>query len=257
MISDVDMLCKLGKIKYQLMKTDPLRFFVRAFMAGAYLGLAAILSYTLGALLSDHSVVGKIAVAGTFGIGLVAIIYLGAELFTGNCFVTIMPVLKKELKVRDILPMWITCYIGNMVGIAFICFLFIKGGSQETIMTPYLKGIMEAKLHFNAVELLIRGILCNFIVCVAAYSGVKVKDDTAKLIIVMILVMTFVLPGFEHCVANGGIFAMGMTQLGNTVDWSLMPLHMLLSTIGNIIGGSVLLAVPVYMMFKAPKEKNM
>lgn len=48
MISDVDMLCKLGKIKYQLMKTDPLRFFVRAFMAGAYLGLAAILSYTLG-----------------------------------------------------------------------------------------------------------------------------------------------------------------------------------------------------------------
>ena len=49
MISDVDMLCKLGKIKYQLMKTDPLRFFVRAFMAGAYLGLAAILSYTLGA----------------------------------------------------------------------------------------------------------------------------------------------------------------------------------------------------------------
>lgn len=158
---------------------------------------------------------------------------------------------------RDILPMWITCYIGNMVGIAFICFLFIKGGSQEAIMTPYLKGIMEAKLHFNAVELLIRGILCNFIVCVAAYSGVKVKDDTAKLIIVMILVMTFVLPGFEHCVANGGIFAMGMTQLGNTVDWSLMPLHMLLSTIGNIIGGSVLLAVPVYMMFKAPKEKNM
>ena len=55
-------------------------------MAGAYLGAAAILSYTLGALLQDHGVIAKIAVAATFGIGLVAIVYLGAELFTGNCF---------------------------------------------------------------------------------------------------------------------------------------------------------------------------
>ncbi|MFR7592837.1 MAG: formate/nitrite transporter family protein [Longibaculum sp.] len=256
MISDVDVLCKLGNIKYNLMKNDPFRFFVRSFMAGAYLGLAAILSYTLGAMLNDHSVVGKIAVAGTFGIGLVAIVYLGAELFTGNCFVTIMPVLKGELRLRDIMPMWLTCYMGNMVGIALICFLFIKGGSQEAIMKPYLEGVMNAKLHFHPIELLIRGILCNFIVCVAAYSGVKIKDETAKLIVIMILVMTFVLPGFEHCVANGGIFAMGMTQLGSAIDWSLMPLHMLISTLGNIIGGSVLLAIPIYMMFKAPQEKK-
>lgn len=256
MISDIDVLCKLGNIKYNLMKNDPLRFFVRSFMAGAYLGIAAILSYTLGALLNDHTVVGKIAVAGTFGIGLVAIVYLGAELFTGNCFVTIMPVLKGELKFQQILPMWLTCYLGNMVGIVFICFLFIKSGSQEAIMTPYLQGVMESKLHFDILELLIRGILCNFIVCVAAYSGVKIKDETAKLIVIMILVMTFVLPGFEHCVANGGIFAMGMTQLGHGIDWSLMPLHMLVSTLGNIIGGSVVLGIPIYLMFRDPKEKK-
>ena len=256
MISDIDVLCKLGNIKYNLMKNDPFRFFIRAFMAGAYLGIAAILSYTLGALLNDHSVVGKIAVAGTFGIGLVAIVYLGAELFTGNCFVTIMPVLKGELKFRSIIPMWMTCYLGNMVGIALICFLFIKSGSQETIMIPYLEGVMQAKLNFNVVELLIRGVLCNFIVCVAAYSGVKIKDETAKLIVIMILVMTFVLSGFEHCIANGGIFAMGMTQLGSTIDWTLMPLHMLISSLGNILGGSVLLAIPIYIMFRTPQEKK-
>lgn len=254
MISDIDVLCKLGNIKYNLMKNDPLRFFVRSFMAGAYLGIAAILSYTLGALLNDHSVIGKIAVAGTFGIGLVAIVYLGAELFTGNCFVTIMPVLKKELRIRDIVPMWLTCYLGNMVGIAFICFLFIKSGSQEKIMIPYLQGVMTAKLNFDVMELLIRGILCNFIVCVAAYSGVKIKDETAKLIVIMILVMTFVLPGFEHCIANGGIFAMGLTQLGSSMDWSVLPLHMLISTLGNIIGGSVVLAVPIYIMFRTSQK---
>lgn len=256
MIGDIETLCKLANIKLNLMKTDPKRFFVRAFMAGAYLGLAAILSYTLGALLSDHNVVGKIAVAGSFGIGLVAIVYLGAELFTGNCFVTIMPVLRRDIKLREIIPMWVVCYIGNMIGIALICFLFIKSGAQETIMQPYLKGVMESKLNFDVIDLLIKGILCNFIVCVAAYSGVKIKDETARLIVIMILVMTFVLPGFEHCIANGGIFAMGITQLGSVIDWTMLPLHMLISTLGNIIGGSVLLAVPIYIMFRTPQTKK-
>lgn len=255
MFSDIEVLCKLGKVKYNIMKTDPLRFFVRSFMAGAYLGAAAILSYTLGAMLQDHGVIGKIAVAATFGIGLVAIVYLGAELFTGNCFVTIMPVLKGELKLRDILPMWVVCYLGNFVGIALICFLFVKSGAQSALLKPYLQTLMEAKLNFNAFELLIKGILCNFIVCIAAYSGIKIKDETARLIVIMVFVMAFVLPGFEHCVANMGIFTMGVTQLGSSVDWSILPLHMLISTIGNIIGGSVLLAVPIYIVFRAPKEK--
>jgi len=256
MFSDIEVLSKLGKVKYNIMKTDPLRFFVRSFMAGAYLGAAAILSYTLGALLQDHGVIAKIAVAATFGIGLVAIVYLGAELFTGNCFVTVMPVLKGELKFKDILPMWIVCYLGNFVGIALICFLFIKSGAQTTLLKPYLQALMETKLSFNVFELLIKGILCNFIVCIAAYSGIKIKDETARLIVIMVFVMAFVLPGFEHCVANMGIFTMGVTQLGSAVDWSLLPLHMLVSTIGNIMGGSLLLAIPIYVMFRAPKEEK-
>lgn len=209
MFSDIEVLCKLGKVKYNIMKNDPLRFFVRSFMAGAYLGAAAILSYTLGAMLSNHGVVAKIAVAATFGIGLVAIVYLGAELFTGNCFVTIMPVLKGELKIKDIVPMWLMCYLGNMVGISLICFLFIKSGAQKSVMIPYLQTVMTSKLQFNVFELFIKGILCNFIVCIAAYSGIKIKDETARLIVIMVFVMAFVLPGFEHCVANAGIFTMG------------------------------------------------
>lgn len=255
MFSDIEVLCKLGRVKYNIMKTDPLRFFVRSFMAGAYLGAAAILSYTLGAMLQDHGVVAKIAVAATFGIGLVAIVYLGAELFTGNCFVTIMPVLKGDLKIKDIMPMWITCYIGNVVGISLICFLFIKSGAQKTVLIPYLTSIMQSKLQFNVFELFIKGILCNFIVCIAAYSGIKIKDETARLIVIMVFVMAFVLPGFEHCIANAGIFTMGMTQLGNTIDWSMLPLHMLISSIGNIVGGSIVLAVPIYIMFREVKKR--
>lgn len=250
MFKDIEVLSQLGVGKYQLMKTHPTQFLLKSIMAGAYLGVATILSYTLGALLQEIPVVAKIAVAASFGIGLVAIIFLGAELFTGNCFVTMIPVLHKKIRIQQLIPMWITCYIGNAIGIGLICFLFVKGGSQQGVLTSYLQSLMDTKLNFDIVQLVIRGILCNFVVCMATYTGIKVQDGTAKLIMVMILVMAFVLPGFEHCVANMGIFTMAVTQLGSSMAIDMIPLHMLLSTVGNILGGSVCLAVPIYFIFK-------
>ena len=251
MSNDVETISTIGKTKYNMMKDEPIRFFLRSIMAGLYLGVAAILSYTLGAML--EGVAGKIAVAATFGIGLSAIIFLGAELFTGNCFTTIMPVYNRELKLKDIIPMWITCYIGNIIGIAFICALYILSGSQSKILEPYLRTVIEAKLSFDVIELFVRAILCNFVVCMAAYSGIKIKGETTKFYMIMLLVMAFVLPGFEHCVANTGIFSMGLTLLNISINWSELPLHMLISTLGNIIGGSLLLALPVYYIFKLKK----
>jgi nitrite transporter NirC len=78
----------------------------------------------------------------------------------------------------------------------------------------------------------------------------KVQDSMTKLIFLVIIVMAFVLPGFEHCIANAGTFTMGVTLLGSSVNWAPLPAHMLLSTIGNIIGGSILFGLPIYLTFK-------
>src|SRR5699024_11242557 len=60
--------------------------------------------------------------------------------------VTIMPVLRGDMKLREIMPMWVVCYIGNMIGISLICFLFIKSGAQEAIMQLYLKRSEESRV---------------------------------------------------------------------------------------------------------------
>ena len=104
---DYELLEKAAMTKYEMSKKDPFRFFIRSIVAGLYLGLATILSYTLAVLLVEHHVIAaKIAFAGAFGIGLVIIVLLGSELFTGNCFTTMFPVYHKRLKFLDILPMW-------------------------------------------------------------------------------------------------------------------------------------------------------
>ena len=248
-------LSEIGIKKYEMCRDETGRFFTRSVVAGLYLGLATILSVTLGMLLSQvNMVASKIAVAGSFGIGLVIIVILGSELFTGNCFTSMMPVYGKKLKFRQILPMWAVCYVGNFVGIAIIAFLFVKSGSNHELFVDYIEGVISGKLTFDVMELFVKGILCNFIVCVGSYVGTKVQDEMAKTVIMMIVVMAFVLPGFEHSIANMGYFSLGFTQFGFNFDWSQLPLHMLISTLGNIVGGGILLGFPLFMMLK-PKEK--
>ena len=152
--------------------------------------------------------------------------------------------------------MWLICYIGNFVGIAFLMFLFIKTGSNHDMLNDYLTTVINGKLNFDFAQLFIKGVLCNFIVCVAAFEGMKLKSESAKVIVMMIAVMSFVLPGFEHSIANMGTFSMGYFALGQSISWSGVGLHMLVTTVGNIIGGGVLLALPIYLMSKPEKKSK-
>lgn len=246
---DRELLVSKGLEKYTMCNQDPRRFFMRSVVAGLYLGMATILSYTLGCLLfKDALVAGKIAVAFSFGIGLVAISLLGAELFTGNCFTSIMPVLDKKLKLHQVFKMWFVCYIGNFVGVFIVCILFVLSGVNQALMKEYMKTVMDAKMTFEPLQLFIRAILCNFVVCIASFAGTKLKSEAAKVIIIIVVVAAFVLPGFEHSIANMGIFTVGFGELQGAIGFDWVPLHMLLSTLGNIIGGSVLLGVPIYYM---------
>lgn len=240
-----------GLKKYDMCCHQKGLFFLRSVMAGGYLGVATILSTTLGALLMDQNLVlSKFAMAASFGIGLVLIVMLGSELFTGNCFITMFLVYHRKVKLYHLLPMWSVCYLGNFIGIAVVCGLFLLSGSNAIEVHKYMASLMNAKLSFDWMQLMIKAILCNFIVCIAAYAGMKIQDDMTKLCIMVIVVMAFVLPGFEHSIANMGSFMMGAIALGNTQDWSLIPMHMLISTIGNMLGGGVLFALPLYLSMK-------
>ena len=224
-----------------------------AILAGAYIAFGAQASSMASFnLTTDPSTfgLGKLIAGCVFPVGLMMVVLCGAELFTGNCFTTIMPVYTKRKKLTELVPAWVICYAGNCVGSAIICALFISSGALKDALTTYLTSSIAAKLNFDLMELFIKAILCNFIVCAGAYAGMKIQDSMTKLVFLVIIVMAFVLPGFEHCIANAGTFTMGLTLLGSSMDWSLLPLHMLITTIGNIIGGSILIGLPVYLTFK-------
>lgn len=131
---DLELLEEAGLKKIKSTKNEPFIYFLKAIMAGFYLGVASILSYSLGSVASViDPMLGKIMFAVLFGLAFILVVFLNAELFTGNCLTTIIPVYTKKLKFREILPNWVICYIGNFIGASFIGSLFILSGSLSQI----------------------------------------------------------------------------------------------------------------------------
>lgn len=248
---DLELLEEVGLKKIKSSHNEPIRYFLKAVMAGFYLGVASILSYSLGSVAAIMDpMLGKIAFSVLFGLAFVLVVFLNAELFTGNCLTTIIPVYTRKIKFIEILPNWLICYSGNFVGASLIGSMFILSGSLSHQLPDFLSSILSYKLDFDITQLIIRSILCNFIVCIASYVSYKVKDESAKVIILFIVIISFVLPGFDHSIANMVTFAMGVSAFPGALSYTQILLNLVISTFGNILGGSVLMALPLYLIYK-------
>ncbi|MGO3602359.1 MAG: formate/nitrite transporter family protein [Enterococcus malodoratus] len=256
-MDDYSLLLQVGQNKFTFFQKTPMKFFVKSILAGIYLGVAMSLSLALGGIIATiNPNLAKIAFAMFFGLTFVLIIFLNGELFTGNCLTTIFPIYNKKKSLSSLLKMWGNCLLGNAVGISIYSVLFIRSRALSTIIIPYLANLVEAKQHFTLESLLIKSILCNFIVCIATYVALKIKEDLAKTFIMLVVIMTFVVCGFDHCIANIGLFLMQAMSGGTALSGSLVFQNILFSIVGNVLGGSVMMAAPLYFVL-CPTNLNM
>ena len=170
-------------------------------------------------------------------------VFLNGELFTGNNFVMAVGVYNKTVSVKDMVKVWVVSYIGNFVGAFLLSAMFVYSKASHTIMVDYYNSFIYSKISAGVPELLLRGILCNFLVCMAVLVGTKLKSESGKLIIMFCIIMSFVVAG----IANMSTFSIGYMLLGNIGTVAVIK-SMLAVTIGNILGGAVLLGVPVQVM---------
>ncbi len=245
-----ELLIKKGLAKYDMFENEFKTFFFRSILAGLYLGVAVCFSYSIGAMLDGYIPAGvvKILIGITFGIGLVSIYMLGGDLFTGNCFSGVLSVFAKKTKVIQMIKMLTVCYVANFIGLFIVCFLFVNSGVNKEYIGKYFVELMEYKEAIPYMELLIRAILANFVVCMGSLAMSLIKSESAKIITIILLVAAFIIPGYEHSIANMGIFTIGVHFVDGGLSW--IPLNMVFATLGNIIGGSILFAVPVWFMTK-------
>lgn len=243
---DVQKISNAARGKITLLNTDSFKYFLRAIMAGFFIIVAMIFSNVVGNTFSKTMPEwGKFLSAVVFAIAVLLISFVGGELFTGNNFVMAFGAYDKKVTWKEAGKVWGISYLGNFVGCVILSLIFIGAGASGT--ADYFGGFIQNKLTIPAGEMFFRAVLCNFFVCLGVLCGMKLKSEAGKILMILLCISGFVISGFEHCVANMGIFTTALCLVPG-LSLGAMAKSMVIVTIGNMIGGAILLAWPLRKM---------
>lgn len=193
-----------------------------------------------------------------FPFGLGSVVIIGAELFTGNCLITISW-LDRRCTLMEMLRSWVIVYLANFVGallVAATCAWFGQMNYSNGALAVYTIKLAAAKCAIPFQNGVVLGFACNLLVCLGVLMAMSAKDTTGRILGAFLPVCFFVLCGFEHCVANmyyigAGMMAMQVPAYAQLAAEAGLDLsHLTLSgflmgnllpvTIGNILGGAAL-----------------
>jgi len=226
--------------KVKAIEDNPLGFFIAAMMAGAYVGLGIIAIFSIGQGLDPS--VRSLVTGLTFAIALTLVVFAGGELFTGHTMLMTLGVARGRVGGAGLARSWALTWVGNLAGALLVAALFWLGGGGAILKqgADLIFASADAKMHAAPLALVAKGILCNWLVCLAIWMSARTTNDMAKCVLIFWCLFAFVASGFEHSVANMTVFAIAL--LGNhpdsiTVGGAFYNLAWV--TLGNIVAGVV------------------
>lgn len=260
----------LGNIKTGVVKAERSipQMILLGIMAGAFIALGGATSNVAVHGIKDVGLSRALAGA-IFPVGLMLIVFVGGELFTGNCLIS-MAVLDKKTSIGKMIRNLVIVYFSNLLGALIIDYLIFFSGELNYSgggLGAYTIKVAIAKINISPVAGVTSGILCNMLVCLAILAAGAAKDITGKVWAIFFPVWAFVIGGFEHCVANMFYIPAGMLAASNpdyvakaeelygitaeqcaslTVAGSLN--NFIPVTIGNIIGGAVFIGLMYFLI---------
>jgi len=221
------------------------KLLVLGFLAGAFIAFGSLLAIIVGGgvpqIKANNPGLQKFIFGSVFPVGLILVVIAGAELFTGNAGCCIPAVLSRKIKWTACVRNWLLSYMGNFFGSLFIAF-FLAYLTGLLAKDPWLSttvGIAEGKVHQGFWPLFLKGIGCNWLVCLSVWLAVASDDIVGKITGIWFPIMAFVALGFEHSIANMFFIPVGMLY-GAVLTWGDFLINNLLPvTLGNIVGGSL------------------
>ncbi len=248
-----------------------LQLLVLGVLAGAFIAFGGMF-YTLVITGSDLPLgITRLLGGVAFSLGLVLVIVGGAELFTGNNLI-VMAWADRKVSSTALLRNWALVYAGNLIGSLGTAVLVYLSGTLamgDNAVAETAIGIAVGKTSLPFLQAFVRGILCNVLVCLAVWMCFSARSVTAKILAIIFPISAFVALGFEHSVANMYLIPIGMledafgnTTLSATLDVSTLNLAGLLGnlvpvTLGNIVGGSLLVALVYYLVYIRSEGQGM
>lgn len=237
-------------------------------LAGAFIALGAVLSTMIGTSSEIGFGVTRWLAGIGFSLGLILVIVAGAELFTGNNLI-VMSVVSGKVSVARLLRNWAIVYVSNFVGalsVAVFVWLGDWGAQDEGAVGATAIGIAAAKASLPFWTVLWRAVLANALVCLAVWLATGGRSIVDKVFAIVFPISAFVASGFEHSVANMYFIPAGLLLErdvpGAAADPALAGLdvgglatNLTAATIGNVIGGAVLVGLVYWFVYLRPRRE--
>jgi formate transporter len=268
--SPAEIASRISQIAAKKSGLDFFRLFLLAILAGIYIGFGGefftMVTHKSGLAYGMNSLVGGLV----FSLGLILVVIAGAELFTGNTLM-VMGFADGVIGASALLRSWAIAFAGNIVGaLALVGVMYL---SRQWSLDGNLVGarallIANAKVNLGFVDAFARGILCNALVVLAVWLCFGARSTTDKILAIIFPITAFVASGFEHSIANGYFIPMGIMLKGQpaviaaaevmngapvslaNLTWAGFLLKNLLPvTLGNIVGGSLLVGLVYWSIY--------
>jgi formate transporter len=264
-----------------------IKMFMLSVLAGAFISLGAIFATTVSAggmsvMAPDGTVVyntslpygvTRLLSGLVFSLGLILVVVGGAELFTGNNLI-VMAWASGKVTGRALLRNWAIVYLGNFIGsIGTVILMFFTRqytfGTNSVGIAALKIGV--TKIEYTFLQAIALGILCNVLVCLAVWLTYSARSTLDKILAIIFPITAFVAAGFEHSIANMYFIPYALfikdfdpdfvSAVGDKVahldllTWQGFLFNNLIPvTIGNIIGGTILVAAVYWVIFLRPGD---
>ncbi|MBN8237309.1 formate/nitrite transporter family protein [Halobacillus kuroshimensis] len=223
--------------------------FLLALTAGSFMTFGAVFSILLAVGVETKGLYHLLSGLG-FAAGYSMVFISGAVLFTEvNVLLPSYLFNKQGLMSRNIYKFWLSSYVGNILGAFMVAVLIYMSGSLSSTFNTELSMYLDHKMKFldhgwkGWFQILISGVLANWLIGMAAFLTTAARDITGKILGTMLPVILFVAGNFQHSAANMGYFSMGFLVSDQYTWYEYILLNLLPASIGNLIGGGILVSL--------------
>lgn len=242
-------------------------------MAGFFVALGAE-----GSNLAMHSIsnvgLARSLAGAIFPVGLMMVIFLGGELFTSDCLIS-MALYSKKISWFSELRTLIIVYISNFAGAFLVAWMINNCGQlnySDGAAGAYTIKVALGKVSVNPYQAFISAILCNVLVCLATFMASAATDIAGKCLAIFFPILLFVISGFEHCVANMYYIPAGILAAANplyaqqavdtyhitasqltSLTWGGMIHNLIPVTLGNMVGGMFFVGLSYWYLYEKKK----
>lgn len=251
----------------------PVTTLVLGVVAGAFIALGGVLSTVIGSG-SELGFGPTRFLAGIgFSLGLILVIVAGAELFTGNNLI-VMSWVSGNIPLSRLLRNWAIVYVGNLVGaLSVVAMVYLgewwKQGQGSVGVNALSIAAGKASLSFGVV--FVRAILANALVCLAVWLASAGRSVIDKIFAIVFPIAAFVASGFEHSIANMYFIPLGVLLSDKTdlvsaadlppgqvahLDATGLVTNLVAATLGNIVGGALLVGLVYWFVYLMPSRNR-